>query len=73
MISIRGHSMCNGQHPTTCQLMTEDDPIVQRFRDAGAIILGEGGAGGSFIHMSCYAHDERFYFVLPRCWSSAPS
>mmetsp|Transcript_14535 Transcript_14535/g.24120 ORF Transcript_14535/g.24120 Transcript_14535/m.24120 type:complete len:438 (-) Transcript_14535:188-1501(-) len=48
MISIKNHSVCNGQHPTSCQAKNDDDPIVQRFRDAGAIILGstimtEGG------------------------------
>lgn len=41
MVAIKNHSMCNGQHPSTCQLQLEDDIIVQRFRDAGAIILGE--------------------------------
>lgn len=41
MIAIEGHSLCNGQHPSTCQPQQHDDPIVQRFRDAGAIILGE--------------------------------
>lgn len=41
MIPIKGHSMCNGKHPTTCKTQTQDDPIVQRFRDAGAIILGK--------------------------------
>ena len=46
MVAIEGHRMCNGQHPSTCQLQQHDDPIVQRFRDIGAIILGEGRRDG---------------------------
>ena len=48
MSDVKHHSICKGQHPKKCKQVFEDDPIVQRLRDLGAIIFGvtimtEGG------------------------------
>jgi Asp-tRNA(Asn)/Glu-tRNA(Gln) amidotransferase A subunit family amidase len=48
MMDVEHHLVCNGQHPKKCIQTLSDDPIVQRLREAGAIIFGithmtEGG------------------------------
>lgn len=48
MMDVNGHTICDGKHRSLCVKVFRDDPIVARFREAGAIIFGvtimpEGG------------------------------
>jgi hypothetical protein len=64
MIPIKGLSVCNGQHPSTCEMQTVDDPIVQRFREAGAIILGTPDMCSQFnFHLLLMRFLSIFLFV----------
>lgn len=48
MINVKNHKLCFGLHPNICEIVSDDDVMVRRFRELGAIIIGttimvEGG------------------------------
>ena len=40
MVCVRGHTVRGGTRCPACPAVTEDDPIIARFRAAGAILVG---------------------------------